>query len=157
MFENNLSLLSAAIEKYSNNRNAYVLGIDPSLADTAVGVSRIGWKKMLVFDSPDIIRTKSKEYSPCQRIAFTREYLQDLVKKYPAQLVTIEGYAYGREQNRELMGEVGGMIRLNIFYDNPNEIGPVILVGPTQLKKYILNNCKKIKPFLINYFWKHKI
>jgi len=136
MFEQNLIYIHTLLDRFKNLK--YVMGIDPSLRDTAIGVNRIGWNKMLFFDSPDIIREKAKEFTVTHRIALTREYLLEKLKEFPSQLVVLEGYAYGSMTNREVMGEVGGMIRLDVLYDNPEIAGMIVMVGPTQLKKYIL-------------------
>ncbi|HEC72384.1 MAG: hypothetical protein ACTSW7_01375 [Candidatus Thorarchaeota archaeon] len=142
MFESNLMFLHAVLFNKFADRE-YVIGIDPSLVDTAVAVSKIGRKHGYVYaDSPEDCRDQTKKLNVFHRIDLTREYLLKLLLKYRSRLVCIEGYAYGKQTNRELMGEVGGMIRLNCFYDHPNLVGAVIVVGPTQLKKYILGSAQ---------------
>jgi len=153
LFEDNLLFLKAALSKYFKN-NYHVMGIDPSLSNTAIAVNRVGWKKILFFNSPETIRDLKLKRSAIHRISLTRDYLVEKIKKFPSFLTVIEGYSYGSMQARELMGEVGGMIRLNGFFDNPKEVGPVIVVVPSQLKKYILGSAqtaggKKTKQLII--------
>lgn len=158
LFEDNLMFLKAVFSKYFKT-NYHVMGIDPSLSNTAIAVNRIGWNKFIYFNSPEEIRDSNKK-SATHRIAITRDYLISKIKQFPSCLIMIEGYAYGKTQNRELMGEVGGVIRLNGFFDNPKEVGPVIVIGPTQLKKYILGSAQvaggqKTKQLIILNVFKH--
>jgi len=140
LFESNLMFLHAVLFNKFEDLEC-VMGIDPSLINTAVAFSKIGRKHgYRYYDSPEDCRDQTKKLKVFHRIHLTREYLLRLLVKYKARLVCIEGYAYGKETNRELMGEVGGMIRLNCIYDHPNLVGVVIVVGPTQLKKYILGS-----------------
>lgn len=140
LFESNLMFLHAVLFNKFVSRE-YVMGIDPSLLNTAIAVSKIGRKTGYKYsDSPEDCRDSTKKLKVFKRIDLTREYLLRWIIKYATRLVCIEGYAYGKQTNRELMGEVGGMIRLDCFYDHPNVVGAVIVVGPTQLKKYILGS-----------------
>lgn len=153
LFEDNLLFLKAALAKFFKT-NYYVMGIDPSLTNTAIAVNRIGWDKILFFNSPETIRDLKQKRSATYRIGITRDYLVKKIKKFPSFLTIIEGYSHGSVQARELMGEVGGMIRLNGFFDNPKQVGPVIIVAPSQLKKYILGSAqvaggKKTKQLII--------
>jgi len=118
----------------------WVMGIDPSLNHTAVAVQKIRKKRVKVSSSPATIRDSKQKKTATHRIALTRHFLINQVQKYPPLLIAVEGYAYGRAMNRELLGEVGGMIRLNVFWDHPDEVGPVLIVGATQLKKFILGS-----------------
>lgn len=160
LFEDNLSFLAASFSKYKVNQ--YVIGIDPSLNHSAIAINEIGNKQIKFEDSPELIRDSKLKLKVITRIACTRNWLIKTVNQYHPRLICIEGYAYGKTQNRELMGEVGGMIRLNVFHDQ-TIVGPVIIVGPTQLKKYILGSAQvaggeKTKQLIIlNIFKKLKI
>ena len=136
-FADNMRYLHDVFSRYDKKN---VIGIDPSLNHTAIAVQRIRKKKLRVFNSPESIRDLKDKKSVTCRISLTREFLIKYVNKYPPLLVAIEGYAYSRPQNREILGEVGGMIRLDVFWDHPKQVGPVIVVGTTQLKKYILGS-----------------
>lgn len=142
LFESNLLFLHAVLfSKFSDKK--FVMGIDPSLSNTAIAVSQIGRKFGYLYkDSPEECRDSTKKLKVFHRIDITRKYLLQLINNFPSRLICIEGYAYAKEVNRELMGEVGGMIRLNCFYDNPELVGAVIVAGPTQLKKYILGSAQ---------------
>lgn len=159
LFESNLAFLHILFFERFKNRE-YVFGIDPSLNNTSIAFSKIGRKKKIeYYDSPEEIRDLENRIKTYKKIALTRKFIIEELKKHPAKLVTIEGYAFSAKLNRELMGEVGGMIRLNVFYDNPDLIGCVIIVGPTQLKKYILGSAqvsggKKTKELIIKEVFK---
>lgn len=117
---------------------AYVAGVDPSLSGTAV--SFVKGEKYKYFSAPK--ETKNTKFSQTHRISIIRKFLRKRFKKHPCQLVVIEGYSYGSVQNRELLGEVGGMIRLSVFWDRPQYVGLVFAATPGQLKKYILGTSK---------------
>lgn len=48
------------------------------------------------------------------------------------QLVVIEGYAYGRENQAHALGELGGVIRLMLYRRKM----PVVVVQPSSMKQY---------------------
>jgi len=130
----NIDFFIDSVKQFSDRK--YIVGIDPSLTNTAVAVTTPTTKKVLLFNSP--AAAKDTSLSQTHRIAITRAYLRKLFKKFPARLVMLEGYAYASAMVRELMGEVGNSIRLGVFWDNPDLVGPVVIVTPQQLKKYIL-------------------
>lgn len=50
-------------------------------------------------------------------------------------VVALEGYAPGRTQNREVMGELGGVVKMVL--DEEVGDGRVFVVAPTALKKFV--------------------
>lgn len=58
-----------------------------------------------------------------------------------AHLAIIEGYAFGARTNREVMGELGGVIRVALY---GNKI-PYVVVAPVQLKKFATGNVRASK------------
>lgn len=134
----NIEFIRYSLREFDDRK--YIVGIDPSLTNTAVAVTTPKTRKVLLFNSP--AAAKDTSLSQTHRIAITRSYLRKIFKKYPARLVMLEGYSYASAMVRELMGEVGNAIRLCVFWDNPESVGPVVIVTPQQLKKYILGKSR---------------
>ncbi len=107
-----------------------IIGIDPSLTSTGiVSVNEFG----IILTSEAV---KSKLFG-VKRLSDIKEQMIPKVR-YDADegeetMVFIEGYSYGSLNNREILGELGGMIRLMLF---EQEI-PFIDVAPTSLKKFV--------------------
>jgi len=140
----------------------YIIGIDPSLTNTALAVADINNKKFYKpFSASDCVHRSNRRYKHTvyERLHIIDEYIETILKKYPSLLVVIEGYSFSSIRNRELMGEVVGSIK-RIFWNNPDYVGGVMVVSPLQLKKYIIGSSRdkltKDK-ILMNVFKKMKI
>lgn len=143
-FIDNSQNLKKTLELFSER--PYVIGIDPSLTGAAVVICDITTGKLgfIRFRCANCFkRTTRRASTVFQRLELIRCYVSRIIRNFPARLVLIEGYAYNKTQNRELMGEVGHAIR-DIMWRHPQFAGPTIDVAPTQLKKYISGQSTKV-------------
>lgn len=139
----NLAFIQDALRSYEDR--PFVVGIDASLTDTAItaigpGTEHGRWM-VRMYDAP--AATKNAAISQTCRMSIIRRYAIKAFQRHPAKLVTIEDYAYNQPQGATLLGEVGGVLRLCVFHDHPELVGLVVLVSPTQLKKYIVGRASK--------------
>lgn len=95
-----------------------IVGLDLSL--TATGVASVGRGSWVV----------GSKHKGVERL---NELEVDLVSTCrEADLVVIEGYAFGAKNAREAMGELGGVVRLGLYRQGV----PFAVVQPTVLKKF---------------------
>lgn len=158
-FTDNALNLKRSLDLFRDRK--YVIGIDPSLTGAAVVVCKItkGKPKFIRFRYATCFkRTTRQKQTVFQRLAIIRCFVNRIVKNFPARLVLVEGYAYNKMQNRELMGEVGHAIR-DIMWNNPGFAGPTIDVAPTQLKKYIAGQSNKVPKdkVMLNVYKKYNV
>lgn len=109
--------MSGAIEK--------IVGIDPSLTGTGMCVSKsylAGSHTETALIAPKIFGVK--------RLIYIRNNI--LLWCEGATLVTIEGYAYGKQNQAHQMGELGGVLRVALTEDGI----PWVEVAPTAVKKF---------------------
>jgi len=139
----NIAFLQEALQQYENRH--FIVGVDPSLSDTAIAAigpgTEAGRWSIKMYDSPII--TRDSTISQTKRLAVLRAYAIKVFRRHPAKLVAIEDYAYSSKQNRELMGEVGNVLRLCVFHDYPELVGLVLVVTASQLKKYIVGKFER--------------
>lgn len=110
-----------------------IVALDLSLNSTGVATTvNIGddvdtW----ALNPPDKI---DDEYDDVRRLQWIRNTVRLILAgpTEPADLVVIEGYAPGRQWKREAMGELGGVIKLDLFEQGY----PLAIVGTNQLKLY---------------------
>lgn len=104
-----------------------ILGIDPSLSSTGICIMS---DDGLVIDSI-AIQPISKG---SERLAVFHQSLKIIIAKYDIHDIRafIEGYAFGANNQREALGELGGVLRLELYDGNI----PVVVVQPTALKKF---------------------
>lgn len=143
-FIDNAQNLKKTLELF--RERPYVIGIDPSLTGAAVVVCDLTRRKprFIRFRCVNCFkRTTRRTDTVYQRLSLIRCYVGRIINSFPARLVLVEGYAYNKMQNRELMGEVGHAVR-DIMWRNPQTAGPTVDVAPTQLKKYISGQSKKV-------------
>ena len=110
-----------------------IIGIDPSLSVTGVAVLR----------DAHILNSNfaSKKLRGVERLAWFRTQLEGLFKTYRPAMVVIEGYSYGAVNAREVLGELGGVVRLACY-----DAGvPFRVVPPQSLKLFASGkgNCPK--------------
>jgi crossover junction endodeoxyribonuclease RuvC len=76
----------------------------------------------------------ASKFTGAKRLDDFKKQLIQVMNTYPVsqRTVFVEGYSYGSKNSREVLGELGGTIRLMLF---EREI-PFIVVPPTVLKKY---------------------
>ncbi len=99
------------------------LGIDPSL--TATGYCR------MIDGEPTIWGEWKSEVKGLPRLSWLNHVIKiELEQDYA--LVCIEGYAFARPNQAHQLGELGGALRLQLYWrDNP-----WIEIAPTALKKF---------------------
>jgi len=148
IFRNNVFKSFEILSKGVEEGFLHAAGIDPSLTASAVSVEPIDTKgeyvntkadKMISSRSPDIIRSEVANFSRPWRMERTQKYIRQSFKKTPALLAAIEGYAHMSMFNRELLGEVTGGIKLNVFWRHPELVWSTIFVSPGQLKKFVMD------------------
>jgi Holliday junction resolvasome RuvABC endonuclease subunit len=99
-----------------------VIGLDLSLNSTGVADSYGGAHRLRPGDRDGIAR-----------VAWILDELWTIVDRSPSpDLAVIEGYAYAASARREVLGELGGVIRWNLY---TNDI-PFVVVAPSTLKKF---------------------
>lgn len=76
----------------------------------------------------------SDKLNDLERLQWIRNTIRLILAgpKETADLIVIEGYAPGRQYKREAMGELGGIIKLDLFEQGY----PLAIVGTNQLKLY---------------------
>lgn len=108
----------------------------PALAACDPSTARIGWA------SPDgsvtSIIPRAGAEDPARRLNDIAAGVSRTIAVRPPRpdLVGIEGYAYGARNGREVLGEVGGVIRLRLFELDV----PYVVVPPASLKRHATGN-----------------
>jgi len=108
--------------KIDDTKKIFV-GIDASYSGFAIC--------LLQEDSYSIEVFKSDKHG-IARLADIQQFLNEYLGAHFIKEVAIEGYAFG-SQMANMLGELGGMVKLALFYD---DLYPII-VPPTTLKKYV--------------------
>jgi Holliday junction resolvasome, endonuclease subunit len=103
-----------------------ILGIDPSLTSTGICVmSEDGRVLESLAIKPDC---KGPE-----RLAFFRQSLVNLIGLRGSRInAFIEGYAFGANNQREALGELGGVLRITLY----DQCIDMTIVPPTRLKQF---------------------
>ena len=109
-----------------------VLGIDPSMTGCGLGIVEDG-----KFGAVGTINT-SPEATRGARLEYIRFAVETFVIQQRPDRVAIEGYAMGARFNREMMGEVGGVLKAMLFQHG---IEPAIWQN-SSWKKTVLANGK---------------
>lgn len=78
---------------------------------------------------------KSRQTGPARLVEIRTEVLE---ATRGAHLAVIEGYSFGAKTNREVLGELGGVIRVALY---GNRI-PFVVAAPLQLKKFATGNAR---------------
>ena len=103
-----------------------IIGIDPSLTSTGICVmdgetGEIG----------ETIAIQPNNTGP-ERLASFRQEITNLIAMRSNMHAFIEGYAFGANNQREALGELGGILRLALY-----DAGiPIVVIPPTILKKF---------------------
>jgi Holliday junction resolvasome RuvABC endonuclease subunit len=101
-----------------------IVGLDLSL--TSTGVACINGPG----DRSEATWTIKSRHKGMQRLCEIRNYVRPV--SMPADLVLIEGYSYNSRNGGERLGELGGVIRVDLW-----EAGiPYVEIEPARLKKY---------------------
>jgi crossover junction endodeoxyribonuclease RuvC len=107
------------------------IGIDPSL--TSTGVVILDEKGNLIESRRIVPKTKN-----AARLVEIENAIWDYLK--PPNKIALEGYAYGSFAGREVIGELGGIIRRALYLQGST----YVIVPPATLKKFAAKgNAKK--------------
>lgn len=100
------------------------IGIDASL--TSTGIALLEGDLLHTW----LLKTKLRG---SERLAYYDEEFVRLLSEYRPDAVCLEGYAYGRHNKAHDIGELGGIIRLNLWRAGV----PHYVVAPPTLKKFV--------------------
>ncbi len=104
-------------------REIHVLGIDPSLSATGlVRLDETGW-----IVSSRVVRSS---FRGVQRLVDIERQVAAETQRIA--LVAVEGYAFGAQASREALGELGGILKRQLYV---NRI-PTVVVPPSSVKKF---------------------
>lgn len=111
-----------------------ILGIDASLTST-------GWAVLTSGEFCDTGVISIKGLQGVERLLRIEEELLKLISNRNPNLIAIEGYAYGRQNQSHQMGELGGVLRVAMTKAGVKWIE----VAPTAVKKFATGkgNAKK--------------
>ena len=124
-----------------------ILGVDPSLSSTGICVMESEIGRVL-----SCVAIQIDKVGPERLAIFHREF-RDIVQKYKEQddiSAFVEGYAFGAKQQREALGELGGVLRLTLHDEGIN----MTIVQPTSLKKFATGTGKADKIKMGIYLYK---
>ena len=99
-----------------------ILGIDQAVTESGYCILEEGEVKEISSYKP-----KNEGFS---RIIEIQDFFEKLAKDIDA--IVIEGYAFGRAQKSEMMGELGGALKYMCYR---NAI-PLFVIPPTKMKKF---------------------
>lgn len=110
-----------------------IIGFDSSLSHSAAH-----WEAGGIFGGTFAIKSEPKRFA--HRLARLQEirgqllaHLHAVAREHGLGLVFVEGYAYGARNDRETLGEWGGLLRVAML-----DLGwDVVEVAPPTLKKYV--------------------
>lgn len=103
-----------------------ILGIDPSL--TSTGICVMNGETGEVGETMAIHST----HTGAERLVNFRQEIVNLISMRSNIHAFIEGYAFGANNQREALGELGGVLRLTLY-----DAGiPMVIIQPTMLKKF---------------------
>lgn len=119
-----------------------ILGLDLGTANIGVVVLR-----------KDELRYNKCLKPPCkgvERLAWIWSEIEHVITEYGVTDVAIEGYSYMSKWRAHDLGEVGGIVRLNLHRLNL----PFIIVPPPTLKKEVTGKGNSKKEIMILYAFK---
>ena len=114
------------------------IGIDPSLSSTGICIIEDGKIVTSYALSPP------KGLMGIERLAWFYAHFMELLAQRVVG-IAIEGYSYGSPNNREALAELGGVLRLAIYFRKT----PTLVVAPPTLRKFILTDAQKGKDYTI--------
>jgi len=107
-----------------------IIGVDPSLTSTGICVMDERGK---ILESLAI----QPDNKGIERLASFRRVFKELISRIRLTNIDIvafiEGYAFGANNKREALGELGGVMKLSLYYDGVE----MVVVPPTVVKQYV--------------------
>ena len=103
-----------------------VVGLDPSLAQFGLAVD----------GDVQTWKPPRGEDRGVERLAWFYDQLTHLCTAHEPSLAMVEGYSYASKASREVLGELGGIVRL-VLYQNGI---PFVVVAPKSVKKFTTDN-----------------
>jgi len=116
-----------AQQRAQNKRELTVIGIDQALRNVGFCINNLRAAQLtgMVF--------KEHKLRGAERLSSLRRRIISFVKGFHPDLVALEGYAYDAENRLADLGEIGGVLRVELF-----DLGiPHIIVPPTTLKQFV--------------------
>lgn len=137
-FFQNLQLIKRVLKKRKKWYGAITIyAIDQSMART--GMAKY-WILEKSFESLSYKNMKGNTYS---RLWNLGQWIENNVQLNEALLVVFEGYAHGATHKREILGEVGYVVKSRFFELTKSDRNlddrfvPCIIIPPTSLKKFV--------------------
>ncbi len=117
----------------------WAIGIDPSLTGFAVA----GWTPEKFWT--ERYRSKLRGVQRLVDISFWLIDRLDVMTEYDVGMICMEGYSFGAKSSREVLGELGGVIKVALYQALPEPACYPTLVPPPTLKKWTTGagNCSK--------------
>lgn len=118
----------------------YYIGIDASL--TGTGICLMDDDHMIATH----LRVDPKARRGCERLEFILTSFRDVLHKFQGiEAAAIEGYAYGARGHLAQLGELGGLLRLELYCLDI----PFTVVAATSLKKYVTGSGRGDKNMML--------
>lgn len=114
-------------------------GLDPHTTDHVfIGVdqSYSGFAITLLSGNKYFTVVRSSEFRGVERLNDLRRFLHDYIAFLEVKDAAIEGYAFG-SQMANMLGELGGMVKLEFFNSVYGIAKYPLIIPPTTLKKYV--------------------
>ncbi len=124
-----------------NKRELLVIGIDQALRNVGFCINFVGRGTLtgMVIKEPKL--------RAAERLSSIRRKVFSFVEGFPPMLVALEGYAYDATNRLADLGEIGGILRVEL---HDREI-PFIIVPPTTLKQFVTGSGAASKQKVMDY------
>lgn len=128
----------AATEQKGQSGGVRVLGLDPSLRSFGIARLTLGPQRK---SFGLYTKTWGPKVTGVQRLSWFAHKFGEEVEDYQPNIIVIEGYAYARGQGAHQIGELGGVLRLQMHLNALRYVE----VAPSKLKKFVTGkgNAKK--------------
>lgn len=128
-----------AHKPWQNKKEFRVVGIDQALRNVGVCLNYGGELTTLLFKEPDS--------RGAERLSSLRRRIMPHVTAHTPDLVAIEGYSHGSTGRKFDLGEIGGVLKVELYDLNI----PTIVVPPKVLKKFVTGSGDASKQKMIRY------
>ena len=113
-----------------------VLGIDQSLTNT--GVCEMLYRPGMSIDAPEVkTYTLSPKLTGAERLNWFYDWASSAMAR--ASLIVMEGYSFGSQNNREVMGELGGVLKIAAYQQGKQ----LIISPPWCIKNFALPSSRQ--------------